>query len=269
MVWPALAPYVASLTAYDLDLGAPGVHIGMPSTALTLVLALNAPLDVGWAGRDGSRARLWGSVAGLHVEPAEIRHHGRQEGVMLGLTPRGARALLGVPASTLRGHIVDLDDLDEPAPGLCDLASRLSETPRAARETVASTVLTGVLARHDAPQARVEVGRALARLFRGAPVADVADEVGYSRRHLGDLVRAETGLSPKQYQRLSRFERSHALVAARVPLSAVAVRCGYADQSHLTREWVALAGVGPAEWRRRELPFVQDDAEPAAAASTA
>jgi hypothetical protein len=37
-VAPMLAAYVTSLVAYDVDLGAPGIHRGLPSTALTLVL---------------------------------------------------------------------------------------------------------------------------------------------------------------------------------------------------------------------------------------
>ena len=37
------------------------------------------------------------------------------------------------------------------------------------------------------------------------------------------------------------------LVREGVPLATVASRCGYADQSHLTREWVVLAGCGPTE----------------------
>ena len=96
----------------------------------------------------------------------------------------------------------------------------------------------------------------------GAGVAEVADEVGYSRRHLGGLLRAEVGLTPKEYQRVARFERSRALVmaaaaAGRVSLADVAARAGYADQAHLAREWVRLAGCPPSTWMAEELPFVQ------------
>ena len=72
----ALAPYVASVMAYDVDLGAPGVHRGLPSTTLTLVLPVGEPLDVGWAGVPGSRSRRWSTVSGLHAHPAEIHHDG-------------------------------------------------------------------------------------------------------------------------------------------------------------------------------------------------
>ena len=46
--------------------------------------------------------------------------------------------------------------------------------------------LIAELARHGAPAPRAEVGRALAGLTRGASVQRVADDVGYSRRHLAD-----------------------------------------------------------------------------------
>lgn len=86
---------------------------------------------------------------------------------------------------------------------------------------------------------------------------EVADEVGYSRRHLTTLVRDECGLAPKQLQRIGRFQASRAMVGRR-PLAEVAARCGYADQAHLSREWGALAGCTPTTWLREEFPFVQD-----------
>jgi len=60
-----LAPYVASVDAYDVDLGGPGVHRGLPSTTVTFVLPVGEPLDVGWAGITGSRGRRWSTVSGL------------------------------------------------------------------------------------------------------------------------------------------------------------------------------------------------------------
>ncbi|WP_199711128.1 hypothetical protein [Tessaracoccus antarcticus] len=49
------------------------------------------------------------------------------------------------------------------------------------------------------------------------------------------------------------------LLDARTPLLAsVADRCGYADQSHMAREWRALAGCTMGTWLREELPLLQD-----------
>jgi AraC-like DNA-binding protein len=80
------------------------------------------------------------------------------------------------------------------------------------------------------------------------------------------VVRAECGVTPKEYQRLARFSSSRAGLAAaagngRVSLAALASACGYADQAHLTREWQALAGCTPTTWLRTEFPFLQDLAD--------
>jgi hypothetical protein len=113
----ALAPYVTSLAAYDVDLGAPGVHRGLPSTSLTFVLPMGEPLDVGW-GDGQARAKRWSTVSGLHAGPAAIHHDGTQRGIQLGLTTAGARALLGVPAGVLAGELLELEDV---ATDLADL----------------------------------------------------------------------------------------------------------------------------------------------------
>jgi AraC-like DNA-binding protein len=254
MVSAVLAPYVASLVAYDVDLGAPGVHRGLPSTTVTLVLPVGEPLDVSWSGAPASRRCGWSSVSGLHAHPAEIHHQGRQAGVQLALTLAGARSLLGLPAAELAGELLELDEV---SPWLRHLPDQLADSPAAERAGLVERTLVAQLGKRDAPPVRAEVGRALARLTRGAAVQEVADEVGYSRRHLGSLVRAETGLAPTQLRRLGRFEASRARMG-RAPLAEVAHRCGYADQAHLTREWVALAGCPPTTWLREEFPYVQD-----------
>ncbi len=254
----ALRPYVAALVAYDV-IAEPGVHRGLPGTRLTLVLPIGEPLDVGWAGAPGSRRAGWSSVAGLHAAPAHIHHGTRQRGFFLELTVAGSRALLGLPAQALAGVLTDLDEL---APDLARLPEVLHGTESWSERTAAvHRALVSALARHGDTGPRAEVGRALARLTAGAGVAAVADEVGYTRRHLGTLVRAETGLSPKAFQRIARFERSrdHVLAAAvtGASLAEVAARAGYADQAHLSREWRALAGCPPSQWVREELPNVQ------------
>lgn len=261
-VLPAvLAPYVASLTAYDVRYAGPGVHVGLPSTALTLVLALDEPLDVGWVDEPGPRTPRWASVAGLHARPAAIHHTGAQRGIQLSLTTAGCRALLGLPAGAVAGEIVEAGELDA---ALRHLPEQLAGEPaETGRTRLVVRALVQSLARHDAPEPRAEVGRALARLTRGVSVGAVADEVGYSRRHLGSLVRAETGLGPKALQRVARFEHSRVLLgraagAGTVSLANLAAASGYADQSHLAREWRALAGLTPSTWLTQEFPYVQD-----------
>ena len=180
-----LAPYVTSLVAYDVDMGAPGVHRGLPTTSLTFVLPVGEPLDVGW-GDGTAREKRWSTVSGLHTAPAAIHHDGTQRGIQLGLTTAGARALLGVPASDLAGELLELEDV---APDLAELPERLADVSPEKWLALVARALTRALARNGEATPRAEVGRALAGLTRGERVADVAEEVGYSRRtarHAGE-----------------------------------------------------------------------------------
>lgn len=244
---------------------APGIHRGLPAPTLTFVLPVGDPLEVSWADAPETHRSGWSSVSGLHTGPAHIHHGLRQAGIQIAITPLGSRALLGLPIGEVSGELLDLDDLgsDLPAPlsrlpeelhGILDARerSRLVE-----RRLVEALVETG------APAPRAEVGLALAALTRGAPVGRVSEEAGYSRRRLSTLFRAECGIGPKEFQRIARFAASRQRWGRRLAtgdgsLARVASECGYADQSHLTREWVALAGCTPTAWAREEFPFVQD-----------
>jgi len=80
---------------------------------------------------------------------------------------------------------------------------------------------------------------------------DVAREVGWSRRHLTTRFAREFGPTPKVLARILRFEQSRALLG-RMPMADIAIRCGYADQSHLVRDWRQFAGASPTQWLRND-----------------
>ena len=64
----------------------------------------------------------------------------------------------------------------------------------------------------------------------------VADEVGYSRRHLSTLVRASPASAPSSCSAWAGSSPRGRCWGA--TLARIAPACGYADQAHLTREWV-------------------------------
>ncbi|MGH7711942.1 MAG: helix-turn-helix domain-containing protein, partial [Gemmatimonadaceae bacterium] len=54
------------------------------------------------------------------------------------------------------------------------------------------------------------------------------------------------------FVRRVRIERVRELLAGTTdPLSAIAFSTGFSDQSHLTRQFRAVTGMTPAEYRRR------------------
>jgi AraC-like DNA-binding protein len=85
------------------------------------------------------------------------------------------------------------------------------------------------------------------RLLHSRPVEVTAEELGISVRHLRRVVVANTGLSPKRYQRVVRFQRFLAAAERGAPLATAAAAAGYADQSHLNRDVRALTAVTPRQ----------------------
>ncbi|PZG08032.1 helix-turn-helix domain-containing protein [Nonomuraea aridisoli] len=251
----APVPFVTTLSAYDLGQGSGGVHRGLPSSTVSITIPEDDPLEIAWIGRPGSRRRLRAVVAGLHLSVAELRQQGCTRGVWLRLSPLGARALLGVPASELAGQIADLADV---APQMADLPERLTACrswPQR-RALVERRLLAG-LARHGDRADHGGLRATLAALSGTGRVQDAARSLGCSRRHLSSVVRTELGVTPKEYQRLVRFEnaRGRLVAGARAGgagLAAVAVAAGFADQAHLTREWRAMTGDTPTGWLRAE-----------------
>jgi transcriptional regulator GlxA family with amidase domain len=82
------------------------------------------------------------------------------------------------------------------------------------------------------------------------PIAQLAAEVGWTRRHLLTRFREQIGLAPKTVARVIRFQRALQLLqrpVSRPSVGGVAQLTGYSDQAHLTREFRALTGVTPVE----------------------
>jgi AraC-like DNA-binding protein len=102
-----------------------------------------------------------------------------------------------------------------------------------------------------------------------ARVEPLMDETGRSRRHVTDAFRRQLGVTPKAYARLQRFQHASSLLlgpAGAPSLADVAMAAGYYDQSHLTREFAALAGMTPRTYGADadggpEVRFVQDTEE--------
>ncbi len=254
---PALRELVTDYHGYFHDSLAPGVHHGLPSTSLTVVVAFDEPLDVAWQSDPGSRGQHWAMLSGLHTDPALIHHHGFQHGIQLALTPLGARALLGAPAGALARSLVSLH-MDR----AYDAMASTSRWDR--RFAILDDLLLARVAASDPQPIRGELAHSWRRIrhTRGAVrVAELADEVGWSRRHLTERFTDEYGIGPKQAARIERFQQARHLLGTGLAVADVAARCGYADQAHLTREFRALGGCTPTQWRRESLTFVQD-AEP-------
>lgn len=260
---PGLRPIVRQYAGYRMRGFPPGSHRGLPSRYLTFLVSIGRPIEVAAApGSPVPSSALQALVGGLQTAPTVVRHDGNEEGVAIELTPMGARSLFGLPAVELTSHVVGLEDLMGVAGRI--LPERLAEARDwSARFRLLDEVLRRAARARAAPGPPPQLAHAVRRMTMGERpgVADLAAEVGWSRRHLTELFHREVGLAPRQFVRVLRFERSAIALARRpqTPLAELAQRCGYYDQAHLYRDWRELAGCPPTVWaQQEELPSVHD-----------
>jgi transcriptional regulator GlxA family with amidase domain len=190
------------------------------------------------------------------MSPAIVEHGGAQSGIQLQLSPLGARGLLDVPAGELAGldlHAADLlgrlgDDLQEQLHAADSWGARF----RLLDDRLGRAL---DLDRVPPPEVR-RAWHLLCASGGTARIADVARAVGWSERHLAARFRTEIGLTPKAAARVIRFDRARRML----PGSAgafVAATCGYADQSHLVRDFVDFTGLAPSAWLAAEVGNLQ------------
>ncbi len=250
---PLLWPVINRYTWHRYEGFPAGIHQGLPSRHLTLMVSLEGPFRIVTMPGGQSPGSFQAFIGGLHAGPAQVAHQGRGCGVAIEVTPLGARRFFGMPAGVLAASVVDLRDVW--GPSVDELAERLAAVADwRAQVGILDDVLTRRLV--DSREVPPELGQAWCMLVETggqARIADVAATVGWSRRHLSARFKGEYGLSTKQAARVLRFERASAQLASGRRLADVAAACGYSDQPHLNEDWRALAGQTPTEWLRDEL----------------
>jgi AraC family transcriptional regulator len=79
----------------------------------------------------------------------------------------------------------------------------------------------------------------------------IASEFDLSVSHFARAFRLSVGVPPHQWLLRQRVKAAKQLMTVRdLPLSEIAISAGFANQSHFTRVFSAVAGVSPAAWRR-------------------
>jgi AraC-like DNA-binding protein len=162
--------------------------------------------------------------------------------------PGWSAGVLGVDASELQDLHLPLRDV---SPSLARrLSAAVADQPAGANK---ASVAGGLLARHLADSAPPDpTVHAAVRWLAEHPhgrVHELSRVLHVSSRQLQRRLLAGAGYPPKMLHRILRFQRLLSLAHRAGPdaaLSSLALRAGYADQAHMTRELRDLAGRSPS-----------------------
>ena len=86
-------------------------------------------------------------------------------------------------------------------------------------------------------------------------ISSVIKQVGFSHKHFIELFRRQTGLTPKLFCRIRRFQQVLSEIQARksVDWSDLAYSCGYFDQSHFVHDFLNFSGMNPSAYLHHRL----------------
>jgi AraC-like DNA-binding protein len=173
------------------------------------------------------------------------------------IAPTGAIGLVGIrfaPGGAVPFLSVAPQEVRDAAPSLADVAppleasvvERLAAAPSGAEAPILDAALGARLSRaRRVPDHRVLASvRATSAADRPLRVDFLTSLTGLGARQLGRVFRDNVGFGPKTLCRLVRFQRVVRSIepAARAPWARLAAQHGYADQSHLAREFRDFAG---------------------------
>jgi len=179
-----------------------------------------------------------GEVRGSAIDCIEVQ-----------LSPLVAAAVLDVSPVELDNPLIALDEIWGAEAER--LRSRLVEAESWDRRF--ALVHEGLTKRYrESHHVDPEIADAWRRILRTGgqvPIAGLAQDYGWSRTRFCSRFKTQVGVSPKRAARIVRFDRALRLIGADADLATVAAYCGYADQSHLNRDFLDFTATTPGELR--------------------
>jgi AraC-like DNA-binding protein len=233
-----LAPFVEYLWSVEWD------RTGLPAHVQRVLPNPSVHLSF-----EPERARVTGLSRRRAVFEYRLTGAGRVVGVRF--RPGGARPWTSRPVSALTDReapVHELVELDDVA-----LSAAVQRAPDGA--AAAALVDAALVPLRPEPDPTVEVVAGLVDAVQGDPAirraGDLAELAGMGLRSLQRLCAEWVGVGPAWLVRCARLHEAAARAAGgRVEWAALAAELGYADQSHLVRDFARVVGEPPARYAR-------------------
>lgn len=246
-----LSPWLGAYWEFTVREGAPPVHHVPPDGATSLLVITGGPnkgavmISGPWLEPLGVPVTPGTRFVGVRLRPGAVPG-------ALGLDPETLRdgsqpadPLIGALAGRLRAAMLATDDFDTAAAALdaCFLAEMERMRPNDALVDRAVSVLC--------------------ESHGERPIAALAADLGVSDRTLLRRFKTATGITPKQFARVRRLlGAAWQLVDGEETWGRIAAGAGYADQPHLTHDFVGLTGLRPEDFGDRVRQTEHDRVKP-------
>ena len=255
-----LKPFIKCFYLFQSESDAEFEDVVFPSGFTEIIFNLGQGT---WASSVGDKylvtppVELWGQV----TKPMQIKSQGKH--LMLGVRffPHAAGYFLREDIAQFNDIVSDLSTVL--GSSVKALHSRLLETnDLIKRIELTETFLLRRLSNDRKLNVRMEeIGHILHSInknYTENSIQIVASQHGITPRYLHKLVYQFTGLSPKSFNKINRFQLSLRLITKNeMSLTSIAYDCGYFDQSHFIRDFKFFTGVTPSAYLENKFPVNQ------------
>lgn len=253
---PPLRPFVREYVGWYERLPQPLRRRELPTEDAPLIINFGDPFRLFAPGGVNRAFERTSFLTGAYDTYQVVESAGETHGVQINFTLLGMRLLVGRPIEDMTNRALAPEDI---LGGFArDLEGRLYDAPSwDARFDYLDRVLCARL--DDITEIPPGVRYAWDQILGSAGQASIralAQEAGWSHRHFVAQFRRELGITPKLFARMMRFSRFARAVqrGAITSMADAALRYGYFDQSHLTRDARQFAGVPPGELLEEIIP---------------
>jgi AraC-like DNA-binding protein len=259
-----LKPYVKCFYIYESDSAVTFDDTVFPSGCMEIIFNLGSG---NWqtAADDAyvttPPVELWGQI----IKPLPVRSIGRNTMLGIRFYPHAAACFLGRQVGQFNNQVIDFNDIYGSA--VRELHSRLlHNTDWNKRVNLLEEFLLKQLAVSAKKLSKMEVMGNIMNEIRKEDfyenITGIASRYGITSRYLQKLFLQYTGLTPKLYTKINRFQNSLKLVSKKDrSLTAIAYDCGYFDQSHFIREFKYFSGHTPSGYSQENSPLTLAFAE--------
>lgn len=255
-----LQPYIKCLYYYESDSDRSYDDIVFPSGTMEVIFNLGAG---NWRSKTDDAfyttppIEFWGQI----TKPLAIQSLGRN--VMLGIRfyPHSASYFFNEHVSEFNNKIVDAADVF--GPSLRTLHDKLLETPDLnAKVALIEAYLWEKLAASEKKHNKIEfvgdIVHYLKKNYSEDNIVSLSHRHNVSTRYLNMLFSQYTGLPPKLFYKINRFQHSLNLISQREEkLTSIAYSSGYFDQAHFIKEFKLFTGTTPNAFSKQASPINQ------------
>ncbi|GAE85179.1 AraC family transcriptional regulator [Bacteroides reticulotermitis] len=196
-------------------------------------------------------------ISGQFIGYADVVSTGRLEMIVVVFQPQAAKTFLRIPSRLFYGQHISTDDVGDIE--LTDLAKQVADTPEC--ELCIRLIEEFLFRRlHALTDFHLKRITAVLHEIDSRPqiqLLQLADVACLSSKQLGRVFADYIGATPKEFIRIVRMQRALSILQrdANISFAQIAYECGFADQSHMIKEFKLFSGYTPAEYLSACAPY--------------